>query len=101
MAERGAMVATELLATAIKRELEPALSGRVIGPSDPGYAEARAVYNALHDRYPAVIASCRSASDVAAGVRFALEQDLDLAIRGGRHSGPGVGTIHDGLLLDL
>jgi FAD/FMN-containing dehydrogenase len=101
MAERGATVATERLATAIKRELEPALSGRVIGPSDPGYAEARAVYNALHDRYPAVIASCRSASDVAAGVRFAVEHDLDLAIRGGGHSGPGFGTVDDGIVLDL
>ena len=101
MAERGATVATERLATAIKRELEPALSGRVIGPADPGYAEARAVYNALHDRYPAVIVPCRSASDVAAGVRFAAEHDLDLAIRGGGHSGPGFGTVDDGIVLDL
>src|ERR671919_525752 len=67
------------------------LKGGIIGPADAGYDEARAVYNGLHDRYPAVIVPCRTASDVAAGVRFAAEHDLDLAIRGGGHSGPGFG----------
>jgi FAD/FMN-containing dehydrogenase len=101
MAERGQTATPERIAPAIKRDLEPALSGPVIGPADAGYDDARAVYNGLHDRYPAVIVPCRVASDVAVGVRFAAEHDLDLAIRGGGHSGPGFGTVDDGIVLDL
>jgi FAD/FMN-containing dehydrogenase len=101
MAERGGTATSERIALVLKRDLEPALNGPVIGPADAGYDDARAVYNDLHDRYPAVIVQCRTASDVAAGVRFAAEHDLDLAIRGGGHSGPGFGTVDDGIVLDL
>lgn len=77
------------------------LRGEVIGPGDPGYAEACKLYNGMIDKRPAIIARCVNAADVMAAVNFAREQGLPLAIRGGGHSGPGFGSVDDGLVIDL
>jgi len=77
------------------------LRGQVIERGSEGYNEARAVYNAMIDRHPAVIARCVDAGDVIAAVRYGREQGLDLAIRGGGHNGGGLGTVNDGLVIDL
>jgi FAD/FMN-containing dehydrogenase len=53
------------------------------------------------DRRPALIARCRDVADVMAGVGFAREHGLLLAVRGGGHNGPGLGTCDEGLVLDL
>jgi FAD/FMN-containing dehydrogenase len=75
--------------------------GDVIQPGDVGYGEARRVYNAMIDRYPALIVRCRDVADVIAAVNFAREQDFELAVRGGGHNGAGSGTVDYGLVLDL
>jgi FAD/FMN-containing dehydrogenase len=77
------------------------LRGDVIQPGDAGYDTARTVYNAMIDRYPALIVRCQDVADVIAGVNFAREQGLLLAVRGGGHNGAGLGTVDDGLVLDL
>lgn len=77
------------------------LQGQLLRPGDPGYDAARPVYNAMIDRYPRLIARCASTADVVAGVQFAREHDVLLAIRGGGHSGAGLGTCDGGLVLDL
>jgi FAD/FMN-containing dehydrogenase len=87
--------------TPLARQLLPAFSGRLVGPEDPGYDEARKVYNAMIDRRPALIAYADDAADVAAAVTFARERDLLLAVRGGAHNGAGLGTCDDGLVIDL
>src|ERR1700678_4158543 len=75
--------------------------GRLTAAADPGYDEARKVYNAMIDRHPALIASCADAGDVAKVVAFAVDHDLLLAVRGGAHNGGGLGTCEDGVVLDL
>jgi FAD/FMN-containing dehydrogenase len=79
----------------------PGFAGRFTGPSDPGYEKDRAVYNAMIDRRPGLIATCADADDVARVVSFAAGHDLLLAIRGGAHNGAGLGTCDDGVVLDL
>ena len=81
--------------------LASSLRGPLIHPSDEGYDEARTVYNAMHDRRPALIVQAVDVTDVIATVNFAREQGLELAVRGGGHSVPGFGTCDDGIVLDL
>ncbi|MEV5932465.1 FAD-binding oxidoreductase [Streptomyces sp. NPDC093250] len=81
--------------------LRTALRGRVVAPQDPDYDEARSIYNAMIDRRPAAIAQCRGVADVRTTIAFAQETGVDLAVRGGGHSGPGLCLIDDGLTLDL
>jgi FAD/FMN-containing dehydrogenase len=78
-----------------------ALRGRLIQPDSPDYDAARSVYNAMIDRRPAFIARCADVADVIAAVTFAREHALPLAVRGGGHSGPGLGVCDDGLVIDL
>jgi hypothetical protein len=75
--------------------------GKLIGPSDKDYDEARALYNGMIDKRPKVIARCTDAADVMAAVNHASENGLLLAIRGGGHSGPGLGSCDGGLVIDL
>jgi hypothetical protein len=75
--------------------------GKLIGPSDKDYDEARALYNGMIDKRPKVIARCTDAADVMAAVNYARENGLLLAIRGGGHSGPGLGSCDGGLVIDL
>lgn len=77
------------------------LRGALITPDDPGYDDARAVYNAMIDKRPALIAQCANVADVIAAVNFARAHVLPLAIRSGGHNGPGLGTVDDGLVIDL
>ena len=75
--------------------------GEVIGPDNPGYDEARRVFNGMIDRRPAAVVRCTGTADVAAAVKVAREEGLDLSIRGGGHSAPGFGTNDGGIVADL
>jgi FAD/FMN-containing dehydrogenase len=81
--------------------LRSQLRGTLFHPDDPGYDDARKVYNGMIDKRPALLARCADVADVMAAVNFAREHDLLLAVRGGGHSGPGLGTCDDGLVIDL
>jgi len=83
------------------QDLTSRLRGTLLRPGDAGYEETRPVYNAMIDKSPALIARCVDIADVIAAVNFAREQKLTLAVRGGGHSGPGLGTCDDGLVIDL
>jgi FAD/FMN-containing dehydrogenase len=77
------------------------VAGRVIGPDDPGYDEARTVFIGGIDRRPAVIVRVADARDVATVIRLARETGLELAVRSGGHSSIGHGVSEGGIVLDL
>ena len=79
----------------------PHFAGELIYPGDAGYDAARAVFNAMVDRRPSVIARCTSADDVAAVVAHATSQQLPLSIYGGGHGVTGSAVLDDGVCLDL
>jgi FAD/FMN-containing dehydrogenase len=78
-----------------------AFKGTLIEPGDAGYDEARAVYNAMIDRRPRLIARCADVDDVVAAVNLAREHDIPLAVRGGGHNAGGLGVWDDALVIDL
>ena len=82
-------------------ELDQTLRGRLIRQSDLDYDAARALYNGMIEKRPLMIAECVDAADVVAAVNFAREKGLRVAVRGGGHNGPGLGSVDDGLLIDL
>lgn len=94
-----------LAATALDPEAAQAFVGGVRGavlrPGDPGYDDARAIWNGLIDRRPAVIVQCSGAADVVDAVNFARDQDLPLSIKAGGHNVAGNAMNDDGLVIDL
>ena len=75
--------------------------GEVVVPGDQTYDEARAVHNGMIDKRPSAVLTVANTGDVTSAIRYARENDLDLAIRGGGHSGPGFGTVDDGVVIDF
>src|SRR5215208_4171680 len=77
------------------------MRGPVIRPMDADYDAVRSLYNGMIDKSPAMIARCTDVADVVTAVNFARQNDLKVAIRGGGHNGPGLGSVDDGLMIDL
>ncbi|HET8757568.1 MAG TPA: FAD-binding oxidoreductase [Solirubrobacteraceae bacterium] len=81
--------------------LRSSLLGDALDPGTPGYEQARRLYNGMIDRRPALIARCRDAGDVRTALDFGRREGLELAVRGGGHNGGGLGSVDDGLVIDL
>jgi FAD/FMN-containing dehydrogenase len=81
-------------------QLADQLEGRVIGPDDPEYDQARTVFYGF-DRRPALIARVANAGDVSRVIGLARETGLELAVRSGGHSIPGHSVTDGGVVLDL
>jgi FAD/FMN-containing dehydrogenase len=81
--------------------LREVFRGELVGTGDPGYEDARRVWNGNIDRRPALVARCHGVADVQRAVSFARAQGLLVSVRGGGHSAPGYGTNDDGLVIDL
>src|SRR3982074_3931478 len=77
------------------------MRGPVIRPMDADYDAVRSLYNGMIDKSPVMIARCSDVADVVTAVNFARQNDLQVAIRGGGHNGPGLGSVDDGLMIDL
>jgi UDP-N-acetylenolpyruvoylglucosamine reductase len=82
-------------------ELSSQLHGSVIAPDDAAYDEARKLFNGMIDKRPALIARCSDQADVTAAVNYARESGSLLAVRGGGHNGGGLGSVDDGVVIDL
>ena len=76
------------------------IKGSIIAPSDPGYDEARSIWNAMIDKRPGLIVQCAGAADTMACVNFAREHDLLVSVRGAGHNIAGSSLSDGGLLID-
>src|SRR4029077_20656575 len=81
--------------------LKGTLKGSILVPDDPGYEEARQIWNAMIDRRPAVIAQCVQADDVPPVIRLARKNGLQLSIRGGGHNIAGNALCDNGVTIDF
>jgi FAD/FMN-containing dehydrogenase len=81
--------------------LEVRVTGSVLAPDHAGYDAARALYNGLVDRKPAVIVRCRSAQDVVAALAFARSGGFEVSVRGGGHNVAGRAVTDGGVMIDL
>ncbi|HTK98390.1 MAG TPA: FAD-binding protein, partial [Pseudomonadales bacterium] len=88
------------LEKAAVEELRARLRGDLLQPGDAAYDATRKVWNEMVDKRPALIVRCKGVADVIAGVRFARQHDLVLAVRGGGHNVAGNAVCDDGLMLD-
>jgi len=77
------------------------LHGELYEPGSAGYADACTLFNTMIERRPRYVARCVAAEDVVAGLAFAREHGLDVAVRAGGHSVAGASLCDDGLVLDL
>jgi FAD/FMN-containing dehydrogenase len=75
--------------------------GEVITPIDTTYDDARRLWNAIHDRRPALIVRPATAEKVATAVRFAREHDLEIVVRSGGHSAAGFKGAEGCFLIDM
>src|SRR4051812_17606785 len=87
--------------SAVEIGLPDGFSGFALRPGDTGYDDARAMYNGMIDRRPALIVRPRGAADVRDAVAFARQQRLPIAVRCGGHSVAGVSAVDAGVLIDL
>ena len=74
---------------------------QLIKAADPGYDEARTVFNAMIDKRPEVIAKCASADDVVDALQLARSNRHEVAVRAGGHSVAGMSVNDGGLVVDV
>jgi FAD/FMN-containing dehydrogenase len=83
------------------QSFEAGVRGPILRPGDGGYDDARAIWNGLIDRRPALIVQCSGTADVVDAVNFAREHGLLLSIKAGGHNVAGNAVNDGGLVVDL
>jgi FAD/FMN-containing dehydrogenase len=81
--------------------LASTVKGRVVAKGDADYDESRVLFNAMIDKRPAAIAYCKDEQDVVSAVDYGRRESLRIAVRSGGHNGGGLGSVDDGLVIDL
>jgi FAD/FMN-containing dehydrogenase len=101
MVVQDAPIAMPTVDDSIVQSLRERLRGALLQQGDPGYDQARQMYNAMVDRHPALIARCAGVADVIASLGFAREQGLPISVKGGGHGVAGKALCDGGLVMDL
>jgi FAD/FMN-containing dehydrogenase len=96
----GINIMTTLLNDTTEK-LKDNLKGRMVLPDNPGYNEARKIWNAMIDRRPAVIVQCAEADDLPHAIAFARANGLEISIRGVGHNIAGNAVCDNGVMIDL
>jgi FAD/FMN-containing dehydrogenase len=86
--------------TAVER-LRSQVRGQVLRPSDPGFDEARVIFNGMIDRTPGLIVRCAETSDVVRALEHGREREMTISVRGGGHNVAGHALCEGGLMIDL
>jgi len=86
---------------AVRDELQAGFGGRLLGPGDDGYEDARRLHNGMIDKRPALIAQCRSTADVIDAVNSGRDAGVEIAVRAGGHGVAGRAVTDGGLMIDL
>ena len=81
--------------------LKSTFNGTLLRPGQDGYDQARAVWNGMIDKCPALIARCTGSADVLSAVKFARRHNLLVSVRGGGHNVAGNAVCAGGLMIDL
>src|SRR5262245_24758827 len=90
-----------ILDAKVIEEFKSRIRGTLIIPQDPGYDEARSVWNAMIDRKPSLIVRGLGTADVITSVNFARQKQLLLSIKGGGHNVGGLAVCDGGIMLDM
>ena len=101
MPRRSGVIGTPALKTEAVRTFAAAQRGDVLQAGHPGYDDARALFNAMIDRRPALIVRCEENADVQRALEFARAHGLLVAVRGGGHNVAGKALCDDGMVIDL
>src|SRR3990172_3296561 len=117
--DRGRFVVTEIGATlndvlikalsgdmsavpgAVVDSFAAGLSGDLLAPEHPEFAESTLIWNAMIQKRPALVVRPSTTSDVARTVDFARQQGLELSIKGGGHNIAGLALSDGGITLDM
>jgi hypothetical protein len=89
------------MTSSLSAGLAAAVNGRIVDRDDADYEESRSLFNAMIDKQPAAIAYCTDEGDVARAVDYARREGLRIAVRSGGHNAGGLGSVDDGLVIDL
>ncbi|WP_242342316.1 FAD-binding oxidoreductase [Anaeromyxobacter terrae] len=81
--------------------LREKLRGALCFPGEPGYEQARTLWNAMIDKHPGAVVRAAGAADVMRAVDFARDHDVLLSVRGGGHNVAGNAVCEGGLMIDL
>ena len=83
------------------KSLMTGMRGTILLPGEPGYDDARYIWNGMIDRRPSFVARCLGTADVIAAVNYARERQLKFTIRGGGHNISGLAVANDVMMLDM
>jgi FAD/FMN-containing dehydrogenase len=95
------MAQAVMIEETVVAELGMGFGGSLLRSGEAGYDEARAVFNGMFDRRPALIAQCSGVADVISAIAFARERDLPISVHGGGHGVPGYAVCEGGVMVDL
>lgn len=101
MLQAATLTGTVELGEKVIHELRGRLAGQLLCPGDDEYDRARAIWNRVIDKRPALIARCAGVNDIINAVRFAREHNLLISVRGGGHNVTGNAVCDGGLMIDL
>ena len=89
------------LTTSLAADLRSRFRGPVVAAGDADYEAVRNIWNAAISKRPALFARCTGTADVIAALRFARENELEIAVRSGGHNVSGSALSEGGLVIDL